>query len=77
MTTTCTHQGCDMTRSGSVSTNGLRCTCHGSTFDANGGVTGGPADSPLSHFAVDIDEQGAITVHTDNVVGALDRTSVG
>jgi Rieske Fe-S protein len=77
MTTTCTHQGCDMSRSGSVSANGARCNCHGSTFDRNGSVTGGPANGPLAHFAVDIDQDGAITVHTDNIVSASDRTSPG
>jgi Rieske Fe-S protein len=77
MTTTCTHQGCDISRTGSVSSSGLHCNCHGSSFDANGSVTGGPAQSALSHFAVDIDENGVITVHTDNVVGASDRTSPG
>jgi Rieske Fe-S protein len=77
MTTTCTHQGCDMSHAGSVTSNGLHCNCHGSSFDVNGGVTGGPAHTALAHFAVDIDQDGVITVHTDNVVSASDRTSPG
>ena len=33
MTLTCTHAGCDMDRSGTVSARGLVCGCHGSRFD--------------------------------------------
>jgi thiosulfate dehydrogenase (quinone) large subunit len=40
---TCTHQGCPITATGP----GFRCPCHGSTFDGDGKVTGGPATKPL------------------------------
>lgn len=45
----CTHAGCsgdDL----SNSTSGIRCACHGSTFDLDGNVTGGPASSDLTSF---------------------------
>ncbi|MEV6877513.1 Rieske 2Fe-2S domain-containing protein [Amycolatopsis sp. NPDC051128] len=45
---TCTHQGCPITPAGS----GFRCPCHGSTFDGNGQVTGGPATKPLNSVPV-------------------------
>ncbi|MGW4132946.1 Rieske 2Fe-2S domain-containing protein [Amycolatopsis japonica] len=45
---TCTHQGCPVTPAGS----GFRCPCHGSTFDGNGQVTGGPATKPLNNVPV-------------------------
>lgn len=45
---TCTHQGCPVTPAGS----GFRCPCHGSTFDGNGQVTGGPATKPLNSVPV-------------------------
>ena len=45
---TCTHQGCPITPAGS----GFRCPCHGSTFDGNGQVTGGPATKPLDNVPV-------------------------
>jgi Rieske Fe-S protein len=68
MTLTCTHQGCDMGRQGSVSARGLDCYCHGSQFDANGNVVRGPANFPLAHFAVSADAAGNLTVHTGSEV---------
>jgi thiosulfate dehydrogenase [quinone] large subunit len=47
---TCTHQGCPITPAGS----GFRCPCHGSTFDGNGQVTGGPATKPLGNVPVQV-----------------------
>ncbi|WP_103355853.1 TQO small subunit DoxD [Amycolatopsis sp. CA-128772] len=44
----CTHQGCPTTSAGS----GFRCPCHGSTFDGDGQVTGGPAAKPLTKVPV-------------------------
>jgi cytochrome b6-f complex iron-sulfur subunit len=74
MTTTCTHQSCDM--STGVSNTGVYCSCHGSKFDTNGNVTKGPANSPLEHFAVSVDTSGNITVHGGSVVDASVRTAV-
>src|SRR5258708_18748898 len=45
MTTTCTHQGCDVIASqASGPSVSLLCPCHGSQFDRNGGVSTGPPD---------------------------------
>ena len=68
MTTICTHQQCDMSRSGSITSTGLACRCHGSRFDLDGNVTVGPANRPLDHFAVTVDDQGNITVHCSAII---------
>ena len=76
MTTTCTHQGCDLASSGRVSGTEIQCACHGSVFDANGGVVNGPAQKPLEHFAVSVDASGEITVHGGQVVAADVRVAL-
>lgn len=53
----CTHQGCPVTYVGS----GFRCPCHGSTFDGNGQVTGGPARAPLIEIPVKVVD-GQVTI---------------
>ncbi len=73
MTLICTHVGCDMGVDGSVSFDGVVCDCHGSRFDANGAVTRGPANDPLEHFAVLVDEAGELTIDADAVVAAATR----
>lgn len=73
MTLICPHQGCDIGQRGSVSKSGLYCACHGSSFDANGNVTGGPSPGPLAHYAVSEDAAGALTVHTGTEVGPTTR----
>lgn len=47
---TCTHLGCTINRTGG----GFVCPCHGSRFDAEGRVQGGPATRDLEKFAVEI-----------------------
>jgi thiosulfate dehydrogenase [quinone] large subunit len=46
----CTHQGCPVSYVGT----GFQCPCHGSTFDQNGQVTGGPAPAPLAEIPVKV-----------------------
>ena len=76
MSTICTHASCDMTTDGDVTNGGMRCSCHGSTFDAAGRPTGGPARSPVRHFAVEIATDGTITIHADTVVSVDTRVPV-
>ena len=76
VTSTCTHQGCDVRAEGSGDSALLMCPCHGSTFDRNGNVTRGPANKALAHFAVEIDASGNVTVHGGTQVGAATRTVV-
>jgi Rieske Fe-S protein len=76
LTTICPHASCDMAHQGTVSASGFSCSCHGSTFSANGDVRTGPARDALEHYHVEIDAAGAITVHPETVVDATERTAV-
>ncbi len=74
MTTFCSHSNCDIQDTGTIdAATGLECSCHGSTFDTNGGVTNGPATTDLEHYSIEIDEAGDLLVDTDSTVGAADR----
>ena len=77
MSNLCTHEGCAMEVSGSGSTEELVCNCHGSIFDANGGVTRGPARAPLAHYKVDLAADGSITIQGAETVASTARTPVG
>ena len=41
---------------------GFECPCHGSQFDNDGFVTGGPAPSPLAWYQVSIAPNGELEV---------------
>lgn len=47
-TAVCTHLGCTV----NLVETGYACPCHGSTYDAHGKNTGGPAPLPLVYFKV-------------------------
>ena len=74
MTTTCTHQGCDLA-SGDITSTTITCPCHGSQYDLNGTVVRGPAPQSLTHYAVSIAADGTITVHGGSTVAATTRTA--
>ena len=76
LTSICTHFGCDINDSGSVSGGTINCACHGSKFELDGSVSNGPANSPLQHWAVDVDDAGAITVHVGVEAAADERVAV-
>lgn len=76
MSALCTHESCDMTRQGKISSTQIFCSCHGSYFDANGAPMSGPARSQLQHYGVTVDTAGAITIHGDTSVSADTRTAV-
>ncbi len=58
ISTKCTHLGCTVT----VSEGGFSCPCHGSQFDNDGFVTGGPAPAPLDWYQVSLAPNGEIEV---------------
>jgi cytochrome b6-f complex iron-sulfur subunit len=58
ISTTCTHLGCIV----GISETGFACPCHGSRFDQDGNVTGGPAPKPLPWFKVTMAPNGEIEV---------------
>jgi cytochrome b6-f complex iron-sulfur subunit len=55
---TCTHLGCTIRTSDA----GFECPCHGSQFDNDGFVTGGPAPRPLDWFQVSLAPNGELEV---------------
>jgi Rieske Fe-S protein len=75
MTSICTHAGCDMAGGGPTTTT-INCHCHGSQFSLTGNVLQGPAQNPLTHFAVTVGADGTITVHGGNKVDPTARTPV-
>ena len=75
LTSTCSHQGCDIAVQGSGDSAIFVCPCHNSKFDRNGAVRQGPANAPLVHFAVEIDGNGDITIHGGTQVAAATRVS--
>src|SRR5512136_303258 len=58
ISTTCTHLGCIV----GVAETGFACPCHGSRFDQDGNVTGGPAPKPLPWFKVTVAPNGEIEI---------------
>ena len=76
MTTLCSHAQCDLKSQGTISASGISCACHGSKFDANGLVTGGPASTTLPHFVVTLSATGVVTIHQGQPASASARTAV-
>jgi len=61
ISTTCTHLGCIV----ALSETGFACPCHGSRYDQDGVVTGGPAPKPLAWYQVNLAPNGEIMVDKD------------
>lgn len=76
MSSICTHARCNIATSGSITTSGVGCSCHGSRFNTNGEVTQGPAARTLPHWKVDLAADGTITVQGGASVDATVRTKV-
>ena len=58
ISTTCTHLGCSV----AISDTGFACPCHGSRYDQDGTVTGGPAPKALPWFKVTVAPNGELEV---------------
>ncbi len=68
----CTHLGCMVSWFNSETR--FKCPCHGSFFDVEGDVIGGPAPGPLVRAAVSLDPTGNIVVDTSQIAtGPEDR----
>jgi cytochrome b6-f complex iron-sulfur subunit len=61
ISTTCTHLGCIV----GLSETGFACPCHGSRFDQDGNVTGGPAPKALPWFKISLAPNGDLEVDTN------------
>jgi cytochrome b6-f complex iron-sulfur subunit len=57
----CTHLGCTV----DPESNGFACPCHGSRYDMQGRVIGGPAQRQLQRLRVETDNDGHLIIHTD------------
>ena len=66
MSAVCTHLGCI---TGWKSTEGIiACPCHGSRFDRQGNVIGGPAPRPLPRYLISLDEREQLVVYKGAIV---------
>lgn len=61
---TCTHLGCVV----ATTEIGFDCPCHGSRFDGEGTVLGGPAPRPLPWFKLSLSPSGEVEVDTSEAV---------
>lgn len=75
MTSTCTHEGCDLSVPADPSSGSVQCGCHGARFDLDGNVLSGPAESPLAHFSVEVMPDGIVVVRRGQRVSAEVRTN--
>ena len=64
ISTVCTHLGCIV----ATSETGFACPCHGSRYDQDGNVTGGPAPKPLPWFRVTLAPNGELEVDKDTEI---------
>lgn len=64
ISTTCTHLGCIV----GISDTGFSCPCHGSRYDQDGNVTGGPAPKPLPWFKVTLAPNGEIEIDKNTTI---------
>ncbi len=71
MKSICPHLGCAVSWFNSESI--FKCPCHGSFFDVNGDVIGGPAPGPLARVGVSLDLAGNIVVDTVQEAGKTDQ----
>ena len=60
----CTHLGCIV----AISETGFQCPCHGSKYDENGKVIGGPAPRNLSWLEISRSVDGSLMVDTASAV---------
>jgi cytochrome b6-f complex iron-sulfur subunit len=62
----CTHLGCITNWKSDQGI--IACPCHGSKFDREGNVIGGPAPRPLPHYSIVLDDRGQLVVDKSVVV---------
>ena len=72
MSAVCTHLGCTVRRQ----EGGFVCPCHGSRYDEEGRVVGGPAPSPLAYYRLELDRRGRVVVDLSRPVDSKDRLEV-
>lgn len=75
LSATCTHLGCTVRQD--ADGQGYTCPCHGSRYDAEGNVIGGPAPNPLAFHRLEQDKRGRVVVDLADVVDPDHRFDVG
>jgi len=70
LSTRCTHMSCV------VPTFGGACPCHGSVFDIDGSVLGGPAVSPLTRYRITFDGADLLCIEIPNLRYVLTSSAV-
>ncbi|OIR18944.1 cytochrome b6-f complex iron-sulfur subunit [mine drainage metagenome] len=66
MSAVCTHLGCTINETKT----GYHCPCHGSVFNEDGKVVGGPAPRPLPWFLVSLSPDGRLMIDKNQLVPA-------
>jgi cytochrome b6-f complex iron-sulfur subunit len=66
ISTVCTHLGCTV----NPTDTGFDCPCHGSSYDEDGSVVGGPAPKALAWYRVTLAPNGQMTVDKHDTVPA-------
>jgi cytochrome b6-f complex iron-sulfur subunit len=64
ISTTCTHLGCIV----GVAETGFACPCHGSRYDQDGNVTGGPAPKALAWYKVSLAPNGELEIDKNDEI---------
>ena len=72
MSAACTHLGCTVRRHD----DGFVCPCHGSRYDHEGRVVGGPAPASLSYYRLELDKRGRVVVDLNRPVDSKVRLRV-
>lgn len=71
MSATCTHLGCTVREE--AAGGGFVCPCHGSRYDDDGNVLGGPAPEALPFLRLEVDRKGQLVVDLDARVARRTR----
>lgn len=75
LSATCTHLGCTVREN--PDKDGFTCPCHGSRFDREGRVIGGPAPESLAFHALELDKRGRLVVDLAREVDETERFEEG
>lgn len=64
----CPHLGCAVPYKGPAdSPDAFACPCHGSLYDYNGTITGGPAPRSMDYMTLSVNDDGTVTVNTGDI----------